>query len=413
MAIKGKRCFVISPIGQENSAVRNHADDVFRFIIEPAMKEFGIEAIRSDHMKEAGRISRQMFREIFTADICITVLTGFNPNVFYELAVAQCAARPFIILMQAGQDLPFDVKDLRCIYYDTASISRLVDGFYAKQVMDQLEDFERTGWVVPSLFEQFGPTPELRTEQQVRHLLEGARPKPLPPGTDKIYTVPGGSDKNQEIVIITGDFTRLRNFKFDVVVSLENTDMQLGHYYDFSLSGKLRYLDTEKTDGGELGDSLNDSLRNEIKKHKIHLPLPPTSLIATPTGQLKKIYGIKRVFHVAALNGSVGEGYEMMDGLIDDCVRSVFSKFSELTKSVGLKTIMMPMLGASTTRLNHLEVARNILKPVVFNMSRTPACQKIYLLAWVESQRFALQQVAKEMNLVETKGNQLPVPSIN
>ena len=133
------------------------------------MTKFDITAIRSDHLKEAGRISRQMFREIFTADVCIAIATGSNPNVFYELAVAQCSARPLIILMEVGQELPFDVKDLRTIYYETSPISQLVDGFYAKQVIEQLEDFEKNGWIVPSLFEQFGrDSPRRRSLYRIR-----------------------------------------------------------------------------------------------------------------------------------------------------------------------------------------------------------------------------------------------------
>ena len=402
MPIKGKRCFVISPIGAAGSDIRSHADDVFKYIIEPAMMKFDIEAVRSDHINEAGLISRQMFREIFTADICIILLTGYNPNVFYEMAVAQCAARPIIILIEAGKTLPFDVKDLRCINYETSPISRFVDGFYANKVVDQLQGFDNKGWVMPSLFEQYGPTPQLRTEQQVRHLIDGARPKPLPPGIVKTYTLSGQAGNSQQIVIISGDITKLTTFKFDVVVSLENTYMQLGHYFDLSFSGKLRYLDAEKKDGRILADSLFNSLQQQIAQENITFPLPLGSLIASETSQLKKIYGIKRVFHIAALNGAVGEGYHMIDGLIDDCVRNVYNKFSELTKSDKLKTIMMPMLGAFSTRLEHLEVAKNLLKPVVSNMRQTPTCETVYLLAWMESQRFALEQAAQEMNLVES-----------
>jgi hypothetical protein len=94
------RCFVISPIGEEGSEVRQHADDVFEYIIEPAMKECGIEAIRSDHLDKPDVISEQMFRYIFEADLCIAVLTNHNPNVFYELAVAHSAQRPVIILIE-------------------------------------------------------------------------------------------------------------------------------------------------------------------------------------------------------------------------------------------------------------------------------------------------------------------------
>jgi len=44
-----KKCFVISPIGQSGSEVREHADDVFDFIIKPAMAEVGIAVYRADH----------------------------------------------------------------------------------------------------------------------------------------------------------------------------------------------------------------------------------------------------------------------------------------------------------------------------------------------------------------------------
>ena len=37
-----RKCFVISPIGEEGSKIRQHADDVYEFIIEPALKHFDI-----------------------------------------------------------------------------------------------------------------------------------------------------------------------------------------------------------------------------------------------------------------------------------------------------------------------------------------------------------------------------------
>ena len=161
-------CFVISPIGPPDSPVRNHADDVYRFIIQPALKEFGIEPIRSDQISEPGRITEQMFDNIFRAEVCVVVLTDFNPNVFYELAVAQCAARPTLLLVESGQVLPFDIKDLRTIEYRLQPIGPLVDGEYARLMEKQLKDLEQRGWTVPGLFEQFKFAPKLKTEQQLQ-----------------------------------------------------------------------------------------------------------------------------------------------------------------------------------------------------------------------------------------------------
>lgn len=146
-----RRAFVISPIGPPDSEIREHADDVFKFIIKPAMDECGIEAIRSDHLTEPGTISSQMFREIFHDDLCIAVLTGRNPNVYYELAVAQAAGRPVIILIQQGEMLPFDVSDLRAVEY-TMKPTPLVEGTYAQQVVAHVRALEANGWKATAPF---------------------------------------------------------------------------------------------------------------------------------------------------------------------------------------------------------------------------------------------------------------------
>jgi hypothetical protein len=144
-----KRCFVISPIGQDGSDIRKHADYVFYFIIKPALDEHRIEAIRSDHLNEPGKISDQMFREILNDDLCIAVLTGRNPNVYYELAVAQSATRPVILLIQAGEELPFDIQDLRTVTYDLDP-KRLFEQTYAKMVSEYIRSLEATQWRVSS-----------------------------------------------------------------------------------------------------------------------------------------------------------------------------------------------------------------------------------------------------------------------
>ncbi len=113
-----KKCFVISPIGDEGSPERQHADSVFEDVIKPAMERLGVRAYRADHQSQLGRISEQMFDSILGDELCVAVLTFHNPNVFYELAVAQCAARPVIIMIQKGEKIPFDVRDLRVVEYD-------------------------------------------------------------------------------------------------------------------------------------------------------------------------------------------------------------------------------------------------------------------------------------------------------
>jgi len=90
-----------------------------------------------------------MFRSIVSEDLCIAVLTGHNPNVFYELAVAQCARKPVIILMEKGTALPFDIRDLRCVYYDLKP-RPLAERLYVNEIIGHISHFEASHWIAQS-----------------------------------------------------------------------------------------------------------------------------------------------------------------------------------------------------------------------------------------------------------------------
>jgi hypothetical protein len=146
-----RRCFVISPIGAEGSAAREHADEVYDFIIKPALDACDIEAFRSDHLREPGKISDQMFNAILHGDLCVAVLTGYNPNVFYELAIAQAAARPTIILIEKGQPVPFDIQDLRSVQYDLR-LRSFTEKTHINAVIAHVQAIAASNWTAPPLF---------------------------------------------------------------------------------------------------------------------------------------------------------------------------------------------------------------------------------------------------------------------
>jgi len=155
---KMKKCFIISPIGAENSQEQEHSNDVLDFIIKPALSEHNVEGFRSDELRQPGRITDQMFAMILESDFCIALLTGCNPNVFYELAIAQAAGIPVIILMLKGQELPFDIKDLRCIFYDFKPRT-FEDRTYKKELVDQIANLDKTDRRGISLLERYGINP--------------------------------------------------------------------------------------------------------------------------------------------------------------------------------------------------------------------------------------------------------------
>lgn len=139
-----KSCFVISPIGEPHSEVREHADDVFDFIIKPAVERTGHTAKRADHEARPGPITEQMYDSILGDNLLIALLTFHNPNVFYEVAIAEAAARPLVLLLEKSHKIPFDIHNRRVIYYDLKP-RQLFSGEYVDQLAKAIIELEATG----------------------------------------------------------------------------------------------------------------------------------------------------------------------------------------------------------------------------------------------------------------------------
>jgi hypothetical protein len=119
-----KTCFVISPIGEERSDTRKEADRVFNYIIKPATRRFRELAVkRADHIALPGSITNQVIKMICDSEIVIAELTGWNPNVMYELAIRHVVNKPTILILSSKETrLPFDLLNERTVRYDTTDL---------------------------------------------------------------------------------------------------------------------------------------------------------------------------------------------------------------------------------------------------------------------------------------------------
>ena len=54
---------------------------------------------------------------ICTSQVVVCDLSGKNPNVFYEAGIAHTLGKEVILITQSIDDVPFDLKPLRCIEY--------------------------------------------------------------------------------------------------------------------------------------------------------------------------------------------------------------------------------------------------------------------------------------------------------
>lgn len=104
-------CFIVMPFGAIFSTE-------YERIIRPAVEESGLQCIRGDEIYSKPRIMDDIWKSIRAARFIIAELTGKNPNVFYEVGLAQAIGKPIIIITRDENDVPFDLKALRYLYYD-------------------------------------------------------------------------------------------------------------------------------------------------------------------------------------------------------------------------------------------------------------------------------------------------------
>ena len=129
-------CFIITPIGESGSEIRQNADDLRDLLIKPVLEPLGFEVVRGDHRSEAGQIDIDVIRAVQESDLCIADISLPNPNVFYEFGRRDETGKPLILMKAKGSDdLPVDVATRRYIEYDLDSRRGIIDA------MEQLRNF--------------------------------------------------------------------------------------------------------------------------------------------------------------------------------------------------------------------------------------------------------------------------------
>ncbi len=115
--------FVLMPFDTEWSA--NVKDVVAQACEQIALRFAGLRWERADDITDPGRITDQIINAIERADVLVADITGSNPNVLFELGYADALSKPTIVLNQAVNDTPFDIKDWRQIVYKMDDLSAL------------------------------------------------------------------------------------------------------------------------------------------------------------------------------------------------------------------------------------------------------------------------------------------------
>lgn len=104
-------CFVLMPFAEELKPI--YEDHIAKII-----KSKSMTPQRADEIYSVNLITWDIWEKINRSRIIIADLTNKNPNVFYELGLAHAISKEVIIISQRIEDVPFDLKALRCIIYE-------------------------------------------------------------------------------------------------------------------------------------------------------------------------------------------------------------------------------------------------------------------------------------------------------
>ena len=105
-------CFVVMPFSSLYQVE-------YENVIKPTLHDLNITCVRGDEIYSKQRIMDDIWENLKSCRFVIAELTGKNPNVLYEVGLAHAIGKPVIILTRNGDDVPFDLKDLRYLFYDT------------------------------------------------------------------------------------------------------------------------------------------------------------------------------------------------------------------------------------------------------------------------------------------------------
>ncbi|WP_196601703.1 hypothetical protein [Pectinatus frisingensis] len=145
-----KKCFIVCPLGDDDSDIRKRSDQVYRHIVEPICKDKQYELIRSDKIHDVDKVDDTIISHLTSDDLVIADLTDSNSNALFEVGYRYALKKPLIPIVQEGEKLPFDITTIRTISYTLTDpdkldksktrIAQTIDAIMADVSIDSLDN---------------------------------------------------------------------------------------------------------------------------------------------------------------------------------------------------------------------------------------------------------------------------------
>lgn len=119
-----KICFVVMGFGEKTDFQSTpprvlNLDKTYEYIIEPAVKDAGLQCVRADQIIHSTLIDKPMYENLLDADVVVADLSTSNANAIYELGVRH-ALKPTTTIVMAENNFtfPFDLSHLSILKYE-------------------------------------------------------------------------------------------------------------------------------------------------------------------------------------------------------------------------------------------------------------------------------------------------------
>lgn len=375
MSENKKRCYVIAPYEKKDIGGGRVLDfeEVYQTVIRKSVESIRRPPLivhRSKDEPHAGIITENFIKGIFESDIVIIDVSGGNPNVYYELGLRHAFRKRISVLIGfKGTVLPFDIAGFKVIWYDHTdeeARERSVRDI-ADHIQDAL-DHERVDSPVYKFLPDLSVSiPQTRCKDKLTYE----------------YEVQGSESKR--IGIKTGAIYDIKDV--DVWVNSENTDMEMARPYERSISSNVRYLGAVRDISGRVKDDLIQKyLSKQLGKGT---SVAPATVIVTEPGELRS-RGVKKLLHVASVQGQPGTGYQPIQDL-HLCVTRSLEKLHEInskSKSPELLSVLIPIFGTGQGGKDPAVVIEELVSAAYQFVKSHPqsAVSRIYFLAYYREQ---------------------------
>jgi len=133
LTVDPKLVFILTPFNNKHQDIYN--------TISKVCNSVGLKCQRGDEDFIHSDILSHILKQIVKASFVIANVNGRNPNVYYELGIAHALDKPTIIIAKSPNNLTFDIKAKRVIFYENASKQKFQEDLRSEIMKIWVNDF--------------------------------------------------------------------------------------------------------------------------------------------------------------------------------------------------------------------------------------------------------------------------------